>query len=298
MAVALALTAALAFAAGTVLQQRGTLQAPADGEDARFLVQILQEPVWLCGALLQALGWVLQAAALDRGPLVVVQALTTLSLVIALPLGVRLTNQRVGRAEALAAVAVVAGIVVFLAAGSPSSGDPHPSAAEWWTAGLLSVLLVAGIAAVGYRRRGAFRAALFGAAAGVGFALQAAVTKEFVGELGHGVGALLTTWSPYVLILSALAGFVLQQSALKTGVLAPAMAASNASTLVFSAVFGLVVFDERLTHGGGRVAFAFLGLALAIAGVIRLAASEPGARAAPGSSDVETQPDSASSSTG
>jgi drug/metabolite transporter (DMT)-like permease len=286
MAVALALSAALAFAAGTVLQQRGTLQAPAGGEDARFLVQILREPVWLCGALLQALGWVLQAAALDRGPLVAVQALTTLSLVIALPLGVRLTNQRVGRAEIIAAIAVVAGIVVFLTAGSPSNGDPHPSAAEWWTAGLLSVLLVAAIAGVGYRRRGALRAALLGGAAGVGFALQAAVTKEFVGELGHGVGALLTTWSTYVLILSALAGFVLQQSALKTGVLAPAMAASNASTLVFSSVFGLVVFDERLTRGGGRVALAFVGLAVAIAGVIRLAASEPGARAAPGSVDV------------
>jgi drug/metabolite transporter (DMT)-like permease len=292
MAVALALSAAFAFAAGTVLQQRGTLRAPAGGEDAHFLVQILREPVWLGGAMLQALGWVFQAAALDRGPLVVVQALTTLSLVIALPLGVRLTNQHVGRTEIGAALAVVAGIVVFLTAGAPSSGNPHPSAAEWWAAGLLSVVLVGCLAGLGYRRRGAVRAALFGGAAGVGFALQAAVTKVFVGELGHGVGAVLTTWSTYVLIVSALVGFVLQQSALKTGVLAPAMAASNASTLVFSAVFGTVVFDERLAHGGGRIAVAVAGLVIAVLGVIRLAASEPGARSAPGSTDAERRPDS------
>jgi hypothetical protein len=120
------------------------------------------------------------------------------------------------------------------------------------------------------------RAALFGAAAGVGFALQAAVTKVFVGELGHGVGALLATWSTYVLIASALVGFVLQQSALKTGVLAPAMAASNASTLLFSAVFGIVVFDERLANGNGRVALAIIGLAIAVFGVIRLAVAGPG----------------------
>ena len=119
------------------------------------------------------------------------------------------------------------------------------------------------------------RGRAFGAAAGIGFALQAAVTKVFVGELGHGVAALLTTWSTYVLIVSTLAGFVLQQSALKTGVLAAAMASSNTSTLVFSVVFGIVIFDERLTHGGGRVALAFLGLAIAVLGVMRLAASEP-----------------------
>jgi drug/metabolite transporter (DMT)-like permease len=273
MAYVFALAAAVSFAAGTVLQQRGTLQTPAGAEDARFLVQILREPVWFSGALLQALGWVLQAAALDRGPLVVVQALTTLSLVFALPLGVRLTDQHVHRAQVLAAFTVVAGIVVFLAAGQPAGGISNPSAATWWSAGLASVALIAGIATFGRRKHGAVRAALYAGAAGVGFALQAAVTKVFVDEIGHGVAVLLTTWSTYVLILSALVGFVLQQSALKTGALAPAMASSNASTLIFSTFFGIVIFGERLTHGNGRIALAIVGLVLAVLGVVRLAVS-------------------------
>jgi len=276
MAAALALLAACAFAAGAVLQQRGTLQAPATGEDARFLVQILREPVWLFGGLLQVAGWILQAAALDRGPLVVVQSLTTFSLVIALPLGVRFTDQHVGRREILGAIAVIAGIILFLAAGTPSGGTSNPSAAAWWSAGLVSVVIVAGMATLGRTRQGATRAALFGAAAGVGFALQAAVTKVFVGELGNGVASLLTTWSTWVLILAALAGFVLQQSALKTGVLASAMAASNASTLLFSVLFGIAIFDETLTQGNTRLVSAWIGLAIAVTGVLTLAKSVPG----------------------
>jgi drug/metabolite transporter (DMT)-like permease len=270
MAVALSLLAAVSFALGTVLQQRGALQTTAGPDDARFLVQILRQPVWVAGGLLQALGWVLQAAALDRGTLVVVQSLTTLSLVIALPLGAWLTDQRIGRIEIVGASAVVAGIVVFLAAGSPTGGVSNPSAAAWWSAGLASAVLVVGVGLFARGRRGPVRAALFGVAAGVCFALQAAVTKVFVEEVGQGIGALLTTWSTYALIASAIVGFVLQQSALKTGALAPTMAASNASTLVFSVVFGIAVFEETMTNGGGAVP-AWIGLALAVVGVSVLA---------------------------
>jgi drug/metabolite transporter (DMT)-like permease len=279
VAVVFALLAATAFAAGTVLQQRGALSTAAGGEDARFLVQILGEPIWLVGACLQGVGWVLQVAALDRGPLVVVQAVTTLSLVIALPIGVRVMNQHVSRLDVVAAFAVVVGIVVFLSVGRPAGGTTHPTAGEWWVAGVLAVALVGLIARGGRRRHGATRAALFGAAAGVGYALQAAVTKVFVGELGEGVWHLLTTWPTYVLVVSAVIGFVLQQSALKTGALAPAMAASNAFTLIFGAVFGMVVFDERLVHGNGRVVIAVAGLSLTVVGVVWLAGSKSQAAA-------------------
>ena len=93
----LALLATFAFAFGNVLQQKGTLEVPAEGDDPRFLAQILRRPVWLAGAACQGSGWVLQAVALDSGSLIVVQSLTTMSLVIALPLGRRLTGQQVNR---------------------------------------------------------------------------------------------------------------------------------------------------------------------------------------------------------
>jgi drug/metabolite transporter (DMT)-like permease len=271
--VLLALLAALAFAAGNVLQQKGTLQTSAGGDDPRFLMQILRRPVWLAGALLQMTGWVLQAAALNQGPLVVVQSVTMLSLVIALPLGARITGQQVGRREIVGALAVVVGISLFLSVGSPKGGTTHPSASAWWAAGLTSLLLVGIAAAEGRRRRDATRALLFGSGAGIAFGLQAAVTKVFVGELGNGVLSLLGNWSIYVLIVSALVGFVLMQSALKTGVLAPSIASSNALTLFASVILGITVFGESLGRGGGHLIPAVIGLVVALAGISRLAAA-------------------------
>ena len=100
------------------------------------------------------------------------------------------------------------------------------------------------------------------------------MTKVFVGELHHGFGALLSSWTSYALILSAVLGFTLQQSALKTGVLAPAMASSNAMTLFASTLLGSILFDETLAHGDGRLIPAVIGLAAALVGVSVLAGEE------------------------
>jgi drug/metabolite transporter (DMT)-like permease len=271
----LALLAALAFALGTVLQQRGTLQTSAVEGDPRFLAEIIRKPVWLLGGSLQICGWVLQAAALDRGSLAVVQSLCALSLVFALPLGVRLTNQRVGRRSIIGACAVLFGIASFVAVGQPQGGTSQPEATAWWTSGLSIVALMLLFAWLANQRRGPMAAALFATSAGLGFAFQAAVTKVFMTQLGYGLGAILTSWTTYALILSALAGFALQQSALKTGFLAPAMAACNASTLAMSVLLGVTLFQETISKGQGRLSPALFGLALAILGVILLASPEP-----------------------
>jgi drug/metabolite transporter (DMT)-like permease len=272
MGEALALCAAVAFAFGSVLQQRGTLETEAAEDDPRFILQSLRQPMWLFGAGSQAVGWVLQATALDRASLVVVQSISALSLVIALPLGVRLTQQRIGRRELTGATLTLVGILFFLSAGQPQGGSSHPSAAKWWVAGLVTLVLVLVLASVGRRFEGAAKALTFGSAAGLGLGLQAAVTKTFVTEVGNGVVALLTTWSTYVLIVSAVVGLVLLQSALKTGVLAPAMASSNSVTLFSSVILGITVYGERLSGpGGAHTGSTFVGLAVAIAGIALLA---------------------------
>ncbi len=271
----LAVLAAASFALGSVLQQKGTLEAPAGEDDPRFLVQILHRPVWLAGGAMQVLGWVLQAAALDRGSLVVVQSLTALSLVLALPLGARLTDQDVTPRVWLGALAMFLGVVVFLSLGAPQSGTDSPPAAAWVSAGVTALLAVAVLAGLGRRHPAAPRALLFGSAAGVCFALQAAVTKVFVPLVGEGVHAMVTSWTIYALIASAMVGFVLQQSALKTGVLAPAMASSNAVTLFASVVFGVTVFGEALSKGDGRTAPALVGLGLTLLGMVLLAGARP-----------------------
>lgn len=118
--------------------------------------------MWLAGLLFQVSGWVLQGVALDKGPLMAVQAITTLSLVIALPFGAWLTHQHIDRTVVLGALAVVAGIVVFLSVGSPHGGTTHPSARTWWIACLVTLVLVLAMAGLGRTRHGAVRALLFG----------------------------------------------------------------------------------------------------------------------------------------
>jgi drug/metabolite transporter (DMT)-like permease len=283
VAVALAFLAACAFALGSVLEQKGTLETSAGEEDLRFLTQILRRPVWLAGSAIQGAGWVLQAAALDRGSLVAVQAITSLSLVIALPLGAWLTDQTIGLRVWLGAGAMVVGIVVFLSVGSPESGSSSATASAWWSAVILGVALVGFLAFFAWPRHGAPRALLLGSAAGVCFALQAAVTKAFVPLIGHGLSTLLSSWTIYALIASAILGFGLQQSALKTGVLAPAIASSNAVTLFASIMFGTIVFGESLSEAGARLAPAIIGLVLALVGIGLLAGADAPPTASPAS---------------
>jgi drug/metabolite transporter (DMT)-like permease len=271
----LALLAAFAFALGSVLQQRGTLEAPSGGGDRRLLVQILRRPVWLAGAGMQGIGWVLQAIALDTGSLIVVQAITTVSLVIALPLGARFTGQQISRRVWFGADAMVVGIILFLSVGSPQGGTSTPPASAWWSAGLTAIVVVALLGQLGRRRRGASRALLYGSAAGVGFALQAAVTKVFVTVIGQGLGAVFSSWTIYVLVATAVVGFAFQQSALRTGVLAPAIASSNAVTLFGSVAFGATVYGESLSSDGARLAPALIGLGVALVGIVLLAGAKP-----------------------
>jgi multidrug transporter EmrE-like cation transporter len=143
---------------------------------------------------------------------------------------------------------------------------------------------------------GVTTALLFGSAAGLGFAFQATVTKEFMATIGNALSNLLSSWEIYALIATAVIGFVLQQSSLKTGLLAPAMASSNSVTLFTSVVLGIVVFGERLSNRSNRLAPAFIGLAVALVGVVLLAgakppqASEPIPFAAPTPPRTDTHP--------
>ena len=270
---ALALLSAFAFALGLVLQQRGALQTSALEGDLRFLRQIVHRPIWLFGVIILICGWVFQAAALRHGSLALVQSLQALSLVFALVLGMRLTGQQVGRRSVVGALTTMAGIVILVVVGQPGGGISQPGARAWVTSGLIILGLMLALLLIGYRRRGSMAAALYGTAAGLAFAFQAGVTKELVSVLGHGVGAVFSSWSLYVFIVVEGVGFTLQQSALKCGVLAPAMAALNAATLVVSVVLGVAVFQESLSQDVLRLGPALVGLVMAVVGVVTLASA-------------------------
>ena len=111
---------------------------------------------------------------------------------------------------------------------------------------------------------------MLGAAAGLAFGLQGGQVKALA-HVGGGIVGVVTSWQFYALAAVGIAGFVYQQRGLKTGVLAPNLAASNVVTLVVSVVLGVALFDEVLGHGSIGLALSVPGLVLMASGILILA---------------------------
>ncbi len=281
--IVLALAAALLFALGTVLQQRAGLEEPATGSSSGLLIQMAKRPVWLAGIAADGLGFGCQAAALGFGRLAVVQPLLVASVVFALPLGARLTGQRVRRIDIGAALLVTAALVAFLTIADPSGGRADAPLGEWLVAGAACAGACVPLVLLGQRGPAPRRAAFLGIATGILFALSAALTKAVVDELDDGVLTIFTTWHLYALVVVGYASMTLNQLALNTGALAPAVATSMAFDPIVSVVLGITLLEETLDTGPLDIAATVLALAAAAVGMAVLARqqNQPAGQPAP-----------------
>lgn len=288
MEIVLALIASLLFALGSVLLQKGGLGAPSEGAHSGLLLRMARRPDWLAGISSDMLGYVAQAAALGVGSLAVVQPLLLTSVVFALPLGARLNGQRVRRPEVAWAVLVVLALVGFLTLARPSGGRSDAPLSEWLLVGAIGATVCAVLAWLARRAPAPRRAALLGAAAGVLFALTAALTKTIVAELSVGLLHVFGSWEVYALAVVGYASMTLFQLALNTGELAPAVVTSAAVDPALSVVLGLTLFRESLTTTPARAVAAVLALAAAVLGTMVLARAE--SQAAHPTADSGTTP--------
>ena len=181
----------------------------------------------------------------------------------ALPLGARLSHQRVGRREAAAAGLVVAALAGFLAIARPSGGRSDAPISHWVVAGVACAAVCAPLSLLARHGPAPRRAALLGAAAGILFALSAALTQSVVDELHLGVAHVLSSWEPYALGGVGYVSMTLNQLALNTGALAATIASSTALDPITSVALGLALFDEHVRASGLQAAGAFVALAAA-----------------------------------
>jgi len=276
MEIVLALAAAVLFALGTVLQQKAGLDDPVEGEASGLLLQMARRPVWLAGIAADALGFVAQAVALTIGRLAVVQPLLVSSVVFALPLGVRLTGQKVHRIDIAAALVVTAALAIFLLVADPSGGRDDAPFGEWLIAGgacgaVSAVLVLAARAA-----RPARRAALLGTSCGVLFGLSAALTKTVGDQVADAPLEVFVQWHLYALIVVGYLSLTISQLSLQAGVLAPAIATAMAFDPITSVLLGTTIMQESLhTSTAGSVA-ACAALVAALGGLAVLARREEG----------------------
>jgi drug/metabolite transporter (DMT)-like permease len=285
--IALALAAAMVFALGTVLLQKAGMAEPPGGSASGLLLRMARRPLWLAGIAADALGFVLQAVALTIGRLAVVQPLLVSSVVFALPLGAKLTGQRVQRIDVFAALLVTAGLVAFLTIADPSGGRDDAPVGHWLVAGGAIAIAVVPLVLVGMRMRPSAKAALLGTAAGILFAITAALTKAAADRLDQGLLEVFTDWHVYALLVIGYVSMTLNQVALGTGVLAPAIATSLAADPIVSVVLGVTLFDESLHETPLGVVATLLSLLVALGAIAILARSqEGGAATKPGSGSV------------
>ena len=278
MAIALALVAALLFSLGTVLQQQ--VAAQASEEEARgagFLLRLARQPRWLAGIVADGLGFVAQAAALGLGRIVVVQPLLATSVVFALPLGARFEHKPVSRPEILGALAVTAGLGAFLVLADPGGGVDNASATAWVVSFAVAAVLCGGLTLSARGRAPVHRAALLGTAAGILFALSAALTKATVEQLDDGVLAVFEHWQLYALVVVGYVSMTLSQASLQAGALAAAVATQMALDPVASLFLGTLAFKETIHDDTGALLAALAAFAVMIGGIAFLALRRPGA---------------------
>ncbi len=283
MDIVLALAAALLFALGTVLQQKAGLEEPSEGSSSGLLLRMARRPVWLFGILADAFGFVAQAAALGVGRLAVVQPLLVSSVVFALPLGARLTGQRVRRLDVGAAFLVVVALIAFLTIANPSGGHDDAPIRSWLIAGGICGAICVPLVLLGRHGSAPRRAAMLGVATGILFALSAALTKAVVDELDDGVFEIFLGWHLYALVAVGYVSMTLNQLALNTGALAPAVATSMAFDPITSVVLGVAVLGESLDTNPAEIAATLLSLAAAVVGMAILARSQSETGPAPAS---------------
>jgi hypothetical protein len=274
MVYVLAIASALTSAAGGVLQRIGVESAPAaNAMRLSLLTHAFRRRVWLFGLALLLVTFGLQASALRFGDLTVVQPVLTVELLFLIVILRVVFKRSLGWREVGGALAIVAGLAGFIVSAAPVVKHGLPGSRSL---GLVSAVVV--VVAVGLvigARRGPrwWRAAAFGAAAGVLFAYNASLTKATATLVTGGWGHVFGHWEPYGIAVTGAAGFFILQNALHAGPLAASRATMVMVNPVVSIVIGVFIFAEHLRASAPWVAAEVASLLVMLTGAYVLTQS-------------------------
>jgi drug/metabolite transporter (DMT)-like permease len=280
LAILLALAASFCTATSSVCQRLGARHLESSGHrvhgfDPWLVFRLATQPVWLLGFAAMIAGFVLQVAALHFGPLALVQPILTVELLFVFGYLAMHTRCRGMRwHEWLAAVAMSAGVSVFLRAASPSAGQEHAPALSWWIGGIAAAA-VAGAAIAASRGGSATRRAAFlGIATGVSWGFIAAVIKELSSHVDGGPSTIFANWSVYVLMATGAAVMLLTSHAMAAGPLAASQPGFTLGDPITAILLGAFLFSETLQTSPAALAAEVLGLAVLALGVWVLSRSD------------------------
>ncbi|MGH9067606.1 MAG: DMT family transporter, partial [Acidimicrobiales bacterium] len=273
--VALAVGAALSNALASVLQRSAARSAPDESSlRLRLVSYLLHRPAWFGGLLAMIASFILQAAALSRGELSVVQPLLVSELLFVLAIIAFWFHVPVGGSEWLGAITTIVGLGGFLAVARPSGGSASPSTLALIGAGAGTLAVIVASLVLSRNGSSAGRAALFGAAAGATFALTAAMTKLFTDSIASdGLLGAFAGWPPYALMVTGIGAVFLAQNAYQAGPLTASQPALTIVDPIASVAIGVGMFGDHLQATGWAIVLELLTFALMVLGVVLLARS-------------------------
>lgn len=271
-----ALGAAAAFGITGQLQHRATHSVAPGGSPWRVAVGLVHSPLWVFSVLGSVIGIALQALALATGPIILVQPLLVTGVLFAAVTGIAMTRRSPDWPFMSGLLLACAGLAGFLIAARPTAGSGRLTFGTFLPLAIGLGVLLAVLVAAGYRARGTRRQLTLALAAGVDYGLTAGVIKVLLDQLPGGLGAVLTSWSLYALVVVGPLGFLLNQEAYREGQLAsPALAVITVTDPLVGIGIGLLWLGESVRVGGGLIVAEVVSLAVLAAGVFLVAHRAP-----------------------
>jgi len=274
LAILLALVAAAGNATATICQRLGVEQSVHEQGSTLSLIRgVFHRPIWFLGFFVMTVAFGLQALALSVGTLSSVQPVMVTEIVfLVVIIGTWFHGQLTWR-EWLGSVGTAAALGAFLALSAPVGGTTQPSAESWLlliiaSGGAVIVVLVAS-------RRGSrvWRAATFGVAAAICYALTAACVKSVADEWSKGIVQLPRHPGLYGAIVAGTIGLVLGQQALDAGPVAASQSVLLIVNPIVSIVMGTWLFGDHWQASVPRLGGAALALAVMFVSLSVLATS-------------------------
>ncbi len=270
----LATACALSNALASVLQRMGIESAPAsDTLKLSLLTHALKRGVWLLGLAFIGATVPLQIVALHLGTLSQVQPILTAELFFLVILLATWFRFRVGWREWFGCAAAAGGLAGFLIFAQPGGGNDVPTTFEWIVAVSLcgGTALVATLSALRGPRW--WRAAAFGVAGAVGFALTASLLKTVSNYVATDWVHVFFHWQTYGVAVCGAFSLFVTQNAYHAGPIAASQTALVLVDPLVSIALGIGLFGDSLRTSGAFGPLEALSLLIMFVGAASLAYS-------------------------
>lgn len=241
-----AFLAAIAYGGATIFQAIGVARLSALPADPQWRSRLPGGSIYLCGLLLDLLGFFLSATALRRLPLFLVESAVASSVAITAVLAVFFLGVHLHRTEIIALGGV--GVGLALLAISAKEGPPrHVGHLAGWLL-LLAAVVIALLLAVGWRAVPDLgtSATVLALAAGAGFGLMGVAARILIiPDQWWQIGTEPTLWA---LVAHGLLASIAYGLALSRGRTTTVAAVTFATETVLPAIIGLSLLGDGVRH--------------------------------------------------